>query len=125
MFFAAYVIRRKNNSINTVAFLFFFQSQVADFFFKINDSSGLRTTNFWNGGTGFESLQCQTHLRFHWHLLDFPFQRLPWHFVAQHGYEVVGPGLSRLCRASIFVISLLFVRKSIGSHGTVCHKPGF
>ena len=98
MFFAAYVIRRKNNSINTVTFLFFFQSQIADFFFKSNDSSGVRTTNVWNGGTGFESLPCQTILRSHWHLLDFPFQRFPWHFVAQHDHEVVGPGLSLSCQ---------------------------
>ena len=124
MFFAAYVIRRKKISINTVVFLFFFQSQIANFFFKINDSSGVRTTKFWNGGTGFESLPCQTILRLHWHLLYFPFHRFPKHNVAQHGYELVGPGLS-LCRANISVISLFFVRKPIGSYGTVCQRPGF
>ena len=49
-------------------------------------------------------------------------QRFPCLFGAQHGHEVVGPGLS-LFRASIFVIPLLFVRKPIGSHGTVSQKP--
>ena len=124
LFFAADVIRRKNNSIDTLVFLFYFQSQIANFFFKINDSSEVRTTKIGNGGTGFEFLPCQTILRFHWHLLDFPIQWLPWHFVAHHGYDVVGPGLS-FCRASIFVISLLFVRKSVGSHDTKCQKTGF
>ena len=70
-------------------------------FFKINDSSEVRTTKTWNGGTSFESLPCETILRLHWHLLDFPLQWFPWNNVAEHGYEVVGPVLS-LCRTKFF-----------------------
>ena len=49
LFFAAYVICKKEYSFSRVVFLFF-QSKIANsFYLKINDSSGVRTTWFWSG----------------------------------------------------------------------------
>ena len=46
LFFAAYVICKKNHSFSKVVFLFF-QTKIANFFYsKINDSSRVRTTAF-------------------------------------------------------------------------------
>ena len=46
LFFAAYVICKKNYSFNRVVFLFFISPKLPTFYSKINDSSRVRTTAF-------------------------------------------------------------------------------
>ena len=59
-------------SFSRVVFRFFFQSKIANSFYsKINDSSEVKTTRFWSGRSGFESLPRQIFLWFHWHLSEF------------------------------------------------------
>ena len=113
----------EKNSMSRVVFLFHFQSVIANFFLKKMATMGL--VKQYSEVVGPVLNLCQVRQFYDFTgMLDFPFQWFPWHFVAQYGYEVVGPGLS-LCRASVFVISLLFVRKSIDSHGTVYQRLRF
>ena len=64
LFFAVYVIYKKNYSFSRVVFLFFQSKTANSLYSKINDSSVVRTTSFWSSKTGFESLLCQIFLRF-------------------------------------------------------------
>ena len=63
--------------------------------FHFNDSHGTvgRTTWFWSGRSGFESLSCQILLWFHWHLTQIPMVPLA-QWVGQQGFEAVDTGLN-------------------------------
>ena len=52
LFFAAYVICKKNYSFSRVAFLFFQSETANSFYSKINDSSRIRTTRFSSSRSG-------------------------------------------------------------------------
>ena len=52
LFFAVYVIYKKNCSFSRVVFLFFQTKTANSFYSKINDSSGVRTTKFSSGRFG-------------------------------------------------------------------------
>ena len=94
LFFAAYVICKKNYSFSRIVFVvfLFFQSKNAiSFYSKLNVSSGVRTKTFWSGRSGFESLPCQIFLRFRWHLSEFP-NVLMAQWVGQQVEEEVGTG---------------------------------
>ena len=75
----------------------------------MNDSSGVRTTRFWSGRSGFESLSCHTFLWFHWHLSEFPIVPMA-QWVGQQGSEAAGTGSN----PSIYLHSLpLLIRRKI------------
>ena len=50
-----------------------------------------RTTGFWSGRSGFESLSCQIFLWFHWHLSEFLIVPMA-QWVGQQGSEAVEAG---------------------------------
>ena len=61
------------------------------FYSKINVSSEVRTTNFWSGRSGFESLSCQIFLWFHWNLSEFPIVPMA-QWAGKQGSEAISMG---------------------------------
>ena len=61
--------------------------------FHSNGSHGTvgRTTGFWSGRSGFESLSCQIFLWFHWHFSEIPMLLMA-QWVGQQGSKAVGTG---------------------------------
>ena len=88
-----FIFRLKNiHSVGSFFFFFFFHSKIANSFYsKINDSSGVRTTSFLSGRSGFESLSCQIFLWFHWHLSEIPIVHMA-QWVGEQDFEAVGTG---------------------------------